>query len=69
MTASPIVGRTNAVDVTVKKGASTASLTLTRYDDGSIEFTDDATGLRWSTRTRSFSQWARKLFELINALV
>jgi len=52
--------------LTVKKGASTASLSFARYEDGSMTF-DDENGNE--VRVQASNQDARKIWDAINALV
>ena len=66
MSEGPRVGRTDATDLTVHNDASEASLTLSRFGDGQIEFTDATTGVRYTSADPRF---AKKLFDAINALV
>ncbi len=56
---------TTLTTLTVKKGASTASLSLLRARNGDIYFTDT----QGNRRLISGNEWATKLFEEINALV
>lgn len=65
MTTSPSVGFANPVSLTVKKGASTASLTFKRYGDGTIEFID-VQGVR---QRYNSNVGLKQLFDAINALV
>lgn len=55
-----------STSITVKKGASTASLTMTRYGDGTIEFTDVAGNKH---RVSSSDRAMKKVFDKINSLV
>jgi hypothetical protein len=66
MTASPSVGFANAVSLTVKKGASTASVTFKRYGDGTFEFVN-ANGL--TKRYPGANIGLKELFNAISALV
>lgn len=66
MTTSPSVGFANAVSLTVKKGASTASLTFTRYGDGTLEFVN-VNGL--TKRYPGANIGMKELFDAIQALV
>lgn len=51
--------------LTVKKGASTASVSLIRTRDGAVYFVDTA-GVKQQVEG---NDWAKKLFDEINALV
>lgn len=64
MTAGPATGFVSDAALTVKKGASTASCTFTRYLDGSFAFTTAA-----GTKRFPHSDALKKLFDAINALV
>lgn len=66
MTSGPAFGFVSPVTLTVKKGASTASLSLSRYGDGTISFVD-AHGN--TVRTSSSNRSLKLLFDAINALV
>lgn len=66
MAAGPRVGHTNAVTLVVKKGASTASLSLVRYDDGQIEYTR-SNGVK--VKSNDPTRFIRLLFTDIAALV
>jgi len=66
MTAGPSTGFANATTLTVKKGASTASLSLKRYGDGTFEFVGK-NGV--TKRYYSNAHGMKELFDAINALV
>lgn len=66
MTASPQVGFVSPTTLTVKKGASTASVSFKRYGDGTLEFVDvNGNTVRSSSSNRALKQ----LFDKINSLV
>lgn len=54
------------VTLTVKKGASTASVSLSRYPDGTIRFTDSVGNKR---QVGSENIFAKRLFDAISVLV
>lgn len=66
MTAGPSTGLTNPVTLTVKKGASTASLSFKRYDDGTLEFVK-TNGV--ATRYSGSNIGLKAIFDAIQALV